>query len=127
MAAVAANSNAMAALLANSTARQAVYDSNIAWNAIVASATAKQALNNAAVEHGTNATSHTYPTGSGAGVRVAFIQQKCNGVTSYAGAGADTYSTTSTAYIDRYVRVTGLTHRISSPSYVSYVRYVIMQ
>ena len=127
MAAVAASSTAMAAVLNSATARKAVYDSDTAWNAIAGSATAKAALLASSVEHSTNSTSHVYPPGSGAGVRAALLQQRCNGYYSNAGANADTYSTTSTSYIDRYVRVTGLTHRINNNSYYSYIKYIIMQ
>ena len=140
MAAVAASSTAMAAVIASSTAMNAVlnsatalvavYDSNTAWNAVVVSATAKAALLARGTEHITSSSSHVYPPGSSAGVRVALLEQSRDGaITSYAGANADTYSTTSTSYIDRYVRVTGLTHRVSQigASNRSYIKYIIMQ
>lgn len=141
MAAVAASSTAMAAVIASSTAmnavlnsaeaRRAVYDRDTAWNAVVASATAKAALLARGTEHITSSPSHVYPPGYSAGVRVALLQQSRDGggITSYAGANADTYSTTSTSYIDRYVRVTGLTHRVSQggASNRSYIKYFIMQ
>ena len=127
MAAVAASSTAMAAVVNSDVARKLVYDSNTAWNAIAKSATAKAALLASSVEYSTSSSSHVYPPGSGAGVRGALLQQRreTNGA-SFAGTSADTYSTTSATYIDRYVRVTGLTHRNSS-SYTSYVKYIIMQ
>ena len=141
MAAVAASSTAMAAVMASSTAmnavlnstvaRSAVYDRDTAWNAVVASATAKAALLASSTEHQTKSPSHVYPTGSDYAVRVVLLQQRRDGggTTSYAGANADTYSTTSTNYIDRYVRVTGLTHRVSQSgaSNISYIKYIIMQ
>ena len=127
MAAVAASSTAMAAVLNSATARKAVYDSDTAWNAVVGSATAKAALLAISTEHSTSSASHVYPTGSSAGVRVAFLQQITGGGASYAGANADTYSTTTGGYVDRYVRVTGLTHRISNSNYYSLVKYIIMQ
>ena len=123
MTAVAASSATMTAVLNSAVARSAVYDSDTAWNAVVASATAKTVLLARSVEHSTGSTSHVYPPGSGAGVRVALLQQRSGG-TSYAGASADTYTTTSSSYIDRYVRVTGLTHRSSNGSYI---KYIIMQ
>ena len=130
MAAVAASSTAMSAVLTSAAARRAVYDSNTAWNSVVSSATAKAALLASSREHQANSSSHAYPTGSDFAVRVALLQQSRDGaITSYAGANADTYSTTSTNYIDRYVRVTGLTHRVSQSgaSNISYIKYIIMQ
>ncbi len=127
MAAVAASSTAMDAVVNSDVARKLVYDSNTAWNAVVGSATAKAALLARSKEHSTSSSSHIYPTGSSADVRVAFLQQARGGGTSYAGANADTYSATSSSYIDRYVRVTGLTHRTIAGGYTSYVKYIIMQ
>ncbi|BEP96261.1 hypothetical protein GmRootA79_46450 [Acidovorax sp. A79] len=126
---IAASANAMAAILASATARAAVYDSTVAWNAIAAAPAARAALSNVAVQHNTSASTHTYPTGVAAGVRVAFIQQRTtsSGYPSFAGASADTYATASVTFIDRYVRVTGLTHRIENVSFGTYVRYVVMQ
>lgn len=131
MAAVIASSTAMNAVLNSATARSAVYDSNTAWNAVVDSATAKALLLARSTWHQTKESIHDYPTGSDLGVRVAFLQQSRGGatITSYAGANADTYSATSGTYIDRYVRVTGLTHRVSQTgaSNFSYIKYIIMQ
>ena len=131
MSAVIASSTAMTAVIASSTAmaRRAVYDSDLAWNAVLASATAKTVLLASSWEYETNSSSHVYPPGSSAGVRVALLQQKTSSSTysSRAGANADTYSTTSNTYIDRYVRVTGMTHRSSSSSGYSYIKYIIMQ
>ena len=128
MAAVAASSTAMAAVLNSATARKAVYDSDTAWDAIISSSTAKSALLSGSVEHIASSTSHVYPTGSGAGVRAVLVQQlSSSSRTSYAGANADTYVTSSSSYIDRYVRVTGLTHRSNTTSYPSYIKYIIMQ
>lgn len=128
MAAVAANSTAMAAVLNSATARKAVYDSDTAWNNIVGSAIAKVALLAKGESQSTSSTSHVYPTGSAASVRVVLLQQATSySNSSYAGARADTYSTTGTEWIDRYLRVTGLTHRSSSSGYSSYVKYIIMQ
>ena len=129
MAAVAASSTAMTAVLNSATARIAVYDSDTAWNAVVGSNTAKTVLLASSTEHSTGSISHVYPTGSSAGVRAVLVQQKSSIApkVSYAGANANTYSTSSTAYIDRYVRVTGLTHRISNIDTYSYINYIIMQ
>ena len=118
----------MAAVLDSSVARIAVYDSDTAWNAIVTSSTGKAALLAKSSIHSTTNPNHNYPTGSGNGVRAALIQQASSSTrTSYAGANADTYVTSSTAYIDRYVRVTGLTHRISISGFSSSIKYIIMQ
>jgi hypothetical protein len=69
-----------------------------------------------------------YPTGVALGFRTVLVQQKvANGGQSMAGASADTYVTTSTSYIDRYVRVTSLTHRGSSAGSQSGIRFVVMQ
>ncbi len=129
MTAVAASSTAMAAVLNFAAARTALYDSEIAWNAVVGSATAKAALLAISTEHSTNSTTHVYPTGSDVWVRTVLVQQRRNNYTSYAGVNADTYGTSSFSYIDRYVRVTGLTHRISNSTSTStsYIKYVIMQ
>ena len=129
MAAVAASSTAMAAVLNSAEARKAVYDSDTAWNAFLANATAKAALLAGSVEHTTGSTSRDYPLGSGVGVRVAFIQQKTSSVssTSWAGPNTGTYSTSSTTYIDRYVRVTRLTHYSNNTNGYSTIKYIIMQ
>lgn len=129
MSAVAASSTAMAAVLNSATARRAVYDSDIAWDNIVGSATAKAALLASSTEHITNSTSHGHPLGSDVGVRTVLVQQKSSDYTyaSHAGAKTDTYSIAVNVYVDRYVRVTGLTHRTSSASSPSYVKYIIMQ
>ncbi len=128
MAAVIASSTALNAVLNSATARKAVYDSDTAWNAIASSATAKSILLSKSVEHSTSSRNHNYPINSGAGVRAVLVQQEATGgYTSYAGANADTYSTSSTTYIDRYMRVTGLTHRSSSSYGTSYIKYIIME
>lgn len=116
-------------MLSSVAARSAVYDSDTAWNAVVASTTAKAALLSSSSEHIINSTTHTYPTGSSAGVRAVLVQQKSSSdqYPCYAGASTDTYSTRSTNFIDRYVRVTGLTHRIHSINHYSYLNYIIMQ
>jgi len=129
MGVIAASANAMAIVLASANARTAVYDSTVAWDAIAVAPAARTALSNVAVLHNTSVASHTYPTGVAAGVRVAFVQQKTTlpGYPSIAGANVDTYSTASTVFIDRYVRVSGLTHRIDYSGGSSSVRYVVMQ
>ena len=129
MTAVAASSTAMSAVLNSATARSAVYDSDAAWDDVLANATAKAALLASGVEHSTNSTTREYPLGSRSGVRVVLVQQKTSSVsyTSAAGPNADTYVTSSTAYIDRYVRVTRLTHRSSNSNGYSYIKYIIMQ
>lgn len=128
MSAVAASYNAMTAVLNSATARRAVYDSDIAWNVVVGSATAKAALLASSWTDTTQSTMHIYPSGSGNGVRAVLLQQRSSSSGgSYVGANADTYLTNSTTYVDRYVRVTGLTHRSNSSGYSSYIKYIIMQ
>lgn len=129
MGVLAASANAMAIILASANARSAVYDSTTAWDAITAAPVGRAALSTASTVHNVAAVDHTYPTGVAAGVRVAFVQQKtsASAYMSYAGANADTYSTNSMAFVDRYFRVTGLTHRSASASGTSSVRYVVMQ
>lgn len=127
MAAVAASFTAMPAVLNSSAARIAVYDSDTAWDVVVSTATAKAALLARSTEHITNSKSHIYPPGSGNGVRAVLLQQRSDANSiSLAGANADTYTITSTTYIDRYARVTGLTHRTSN-NYPASIKYIIMQ
>ena len=118
-----------AAVLNSAGARRAVYDSGTAWNSFVSNVTAKTLLLDISMEHSTKSGSHVRPTDISSGVRAVLVQQKTSGAyISHAGANADTYSTESSYYIDRYVRVTGLAHRIStSGSIQSFIKYVIMQ
>ncbi|WP_010465881.1 hypothetical protein [Acidovorax radicis] len=129
MGVIAASANAMAVILATANARMAVYDTTVAWDAIAAAPAARTALSNVAVLHSTSLAAYTYPPGVAAGIRAVLVQQKTSsaGYPSIAGASADTYTTVSLAYIDRYVRVTGLTHRIDYTGASSSVRYVVMQ
>lgn len=126
--AVLASATASAALVTSGAMRAALYDNETAWAAWVASANGRNALNAIALEHSLVATTHTYPTGVGVGMRVILTQQKAVGTTpqSSAGQSVDTYVTTSTTYIDRYVRVVGLTHKSNGASTTSWVRYVIL-
>jgi len=130
MAAVMASATAPAALLVSAAFRAAIYDNEGAWTPFIAKASVRSALNDLAVEHISTVATHTYPTASGPGIRVVLVQRRTavsGAPQSFAGAGFDTYVTTSTTYIDRYVRVTGLTHRASSSGITSAVRYVLMQ
>lgn len=129
MGVIAASANAMAIILASANARMAMYDTTVAWDAIAAAPVARTALSNVAALHATSLAAYTYPPGVAAGVRTVLVQQKTStaGYPSIAGASADTYLTTSLAYIDRYVRVTGLTHRIDYSGASTTVRYVVMQ
>lgn len=129
MAVIAASNTAMPILLANANARTALYDGTTAWDALAAAPVARAAMDAVAQEHSTTSITHVYPTGVAAGVKVAFLRQKASSVSyqSAAGTSADTYTTTSTAYIDRYVRVIGLTHRVANSQGNSMVRYLIVQ
>ncbi|GIX31366.1 MAG: hypothetical protein KatS3mg124_1838 [Porticoccaceae bacterium] len=120
--------NAMSVILSASIARVAVYDSDVAWAAIAASQTARDRLKTSATTHSTASTAHVHPAGVTATSRVVLLEQKAgdSSATSYAGANADTYATNSTTYIERFARVTGLTHRTSDPNYNSYVRFRVM-
>ena len=125
MAAVVGSATATSALLTSSAFRCALYDNDTAWAAWAASANGRNALSAIASEHSMNSTSHVFPAGIATGIRVFLLQQKASSGTSYAGANADTYTTTSAAYIDRNLRVSGLTHRSSGTSSISSIRYVI--
>jgi hypothetical protein len=81
--------------------------------------------------HSTNNPVHIYPIGTGYGstTRVYFLRQSDNGPGIYdvfAGALADTYVTRAGTWVNRYVKVTGLSHR-SSTSYLSYIQFLVMQ
>lgn len=127
MTAVLANATAAGALLASSAARVALYDHETAWGLLVASANGRNAISALAVEHTNGATTLVMPPGVAVGTRVVLVQQKISaaGPTSHAGTGADTYSTTSTAYVDRYVRVAGVGHRTTTAAGASQIRYLI--
>ena len=126
--AVLASATASAAVVTNRAFLSALYDSENAWAAWVASANGRNALNGIAQETSLVNTTHTYPPGLGHGVRVILTQQKAVGTTplSHAGQSADTYVTSSQTYIDRYVRITGLTHRTNGASTTSWLRYVVL-
>lgn len=131
VAAVIATSAAATQLLGNRAARAALYDHETAWETFVASANGKTALAAvAAAEHANATITHVYPPGVGVSTRAVLVSQRqiTSGVVAFAGAMADTYTTSVLAAVDRYVRVTGLTHRNASGSNGgSYIRYVVMQ
>ncbi|HTH12214.1 MAG TPA: hypothetical protein VMA55_21800 [Acidovorax sp.] len=128
MTALVGSATAPGVLLSSAPARVALYDNETAWALFTASANARAALSAVAVEHLTTSATMVYPPGVALGFRAALIQQKVgNTGQSMAGAGVDTYATSSFAYIDRYVRVTSLMHRGSLTGANSYVRYVVMQ
>jgi len=129
MAALVGSATAPGVLLTSGTARAALYDNDTAWGLFAASVNGRAALSAIAVEHSTNVGSFVYPAGLHASTRAVLVQQKATGggSTSFAGAQADTYTTTSTVYIDRYARVTGLAHRATSASVSSQIRFVLMQ
>ncbi|WP_343734504.1 hypothetical protein [Acidovorax sp.] len=128
MTAVLGSATACGALLTSSAFRGALYDNETAWALWVASANGRNALSAIAAEHANATSTHVSPAGIGTGTRVMLVQQKATGTTqtSYAGSNADTYTTSSLAYIDRYVRVPGLTHRSAGASSTSWIRYVIV-
>lgn len=125
---LAAGAGAISSVLAISAVRTAVYDSETGWAALVASATGKAALAALMRENTTTSTVHTYPPGVGASTRAVLVSQKSNitAKLSYAGAFADTYTTMDMNFIDRYVRISGLSHRTST-SGSGTIRYVVMQ
>lgn len=128
MTAVLGSATACGALLTSSAFRAALYDNDTAWALWVASANGRAALSAIAAEHSITGVPMVSPIGISTGMRVILVQQKTAGSSpvSYAGSGVDTYSTSSLAYIDRYVRVPGLTHRSAGASSTSWVRYVIV-
>lgn len=124
---LAAGAAAISPMLSFPEMRTAVYDNATAFASLVASAEGKSALSGLMLSHNTNSTTHVYPTGVNATTRTVLISQRATSSMSYAGAVADTYSTSSSAYVDRFVRVTGLTHRIGSSASTSGINYVVMQ
>lgn len=126
---LAAGAAAISSVLSIGAVRTAVFNSETAFNTLVASAAGKAALNSMASEHTINTGTHVYPTGVNAASRTVLVSQKTSNsaAPSYAGALADTYTCTSTTFLERYVRITGLTHRATSSSYQSTIRYVLMQ
>lgn len=129
MVAVLASATAPGVLLVSGTARAAIYDNETAWSLWAASANGRSALSAIAVEHSTNVAGFVYPAGLSGTTRAVLVQQKATGggSVSYAGALADTYTTSSSVYIDRYARVTGLAHRATSTAVSSQIRFVLMQ
>lgn len=128
MNAVVGSATAPGALLTSAAARAALYDNETAWAMFIASANGRNALSAVAQENTHSSVSFMFPAGIGVSTRAVLLQQKSStaSLTSIAGAGVDTYVTSSTAYIDRNVRVTGLMHRAGG-SANSTVRYVVMQ
>jgi hypothetical protein len=128
MTAVLGSATACSALVTSSAFRSALYDNDTAWALWVASANGRNALSAIATEHANAGAANVSPVGIGTGTRVMLVQQKASGTSpaSYAGSNADTYTTSSLAYIDRYVRVSGLTHRSNGAAATSWIRYVIV-
>lgn len=128
---LAAGASAMVTVLAVRAVRTAIYLNDVAFNALVASANGKSALNSIAVEHENTTTTHVYPPGVNAATRTVFVSQRAiANIASYAGMSADTYlaaANSSRPWIERYVRLTGLTHRTSSAGPASTIRYVVME
>jgi hypothetical protein len=125
MAAVAESNDSLIAVFGTSTARQKVYDASNAVNVLAASVNAKtymlsidQTSNNSTASHVSVNTGRTILT-----------TQKINNATytSFAGANADTYSTQSVTAVDRFVKVTNLTHRSNSSGQASTVTYISME
>lgn len=128
---LAAGAAAISSVLSIGAVRTAVFNSDTAFNTLVASDAGKNALNSMASEHLNIATTHVYPPGVNAASRTVLVSQKSGGASykSHAGASEDTYTCTSATFLDRYVRITGLTHRAGATGSLSYstIRYVVMQ
>lgn len=122
--AIGASNNALAAVFASSTARVAVYDHATALATLTAIANVQTYLKTIDTEHQTSSTSHTSANTG----RTLLVTQWAlhTAYASYAGASADTYVTTSTSPVDRFVKVMNLTHRAGHSSYYSYVTYIDM-
>lgn len=124
LAEIGASNTALAALFASSAARVALYDHASALTTLTNITNVRTYLLAAYPNFTTdNSTSHVSVN---AGRTLLLRQKAAGGATSYAGAGADTYTTTSTSAVDRFVKVSGLTQRTSSSSYHSAVQYVDM-
>lgn len=125
---LAAGADAMATVLTIRAVRTAIYDSDTAFASLIASANGKAALNSIAIEHNNTTTTHAYPTGVNAAIRTVLISnRRFASAISWAGISADTYGATTIEFVDRYVRLKGLTHRISATGNTSVVRYVVME
>lgn len=124
LAEIGASNTALAALFASSAVRVALYDHASALTTLTNITNVRTYLLAAYPNFTTtNSTSHVSVN---AGRTLLLSQKASGGATSYAGAGADTYTTTSTGGVDRFVKVSGLTQRTSSSSYYSAVQYVDM-
>lgn len=125
MTAVTASTSAMNAMFANATAKTALYDSTLASDAIFASASAKAYLVSIAQNSQNLAT-----TGVAANIgKTYFLQQRAGGgINALAGnsSSSSTYQTASTAYVDRFVKLTSLYHRTSNVASASFVTFVDM-
>lgn len=121
----------MAAVIASSTARIVMYDNDAFWAVVATSSVARSELLEVALEHSTASATHTHPSGVTGLTRVALLQQRISIGTreSHAGSGVDTYSTSSSAWLNRFARTQGLTHRVNTTNNlpVSWVRYVVME
>lgn len=118
-------------LLESRAARAALYDHESAWGMFVATVIGKAALSWAtlkAAAHSTSGTTHVYPPGVGIATRAVLItQQGTSTAQSAAGANENTYIASAGQAVERYVRVKGLTHRISSGSGTSVINYIVME
>lgn len=123
-----AGASAVETLFAVAAVRVAIYDNEIAWSKFIATDVGKSALMNRELTHSTNSTAHVNPTGVNQASKVVLTGQasSTSALNSYAGFFFDAYVTNQTGVLRRYVRVTGLTHRISG-SGTSSIRYVPMQ
>ena len=124
MTAVANANAALAAIFGVMTARTALYDSAQASAIVLASANARAYMVSIAQTSTVQGTAHqSANTG-----RTILVQQRSvsSSFLSHAGASADTYSTNSTALIDRFVKVSNLTHRAAGSSSYSVVTYLDM-
>ncbi len=120
LAAIGASNTALADVFASSTARVALYDHATALATLTAIANVQTYLKTIDVQASTNNTAHTSANTG----RTLLVTQWGGGVTVYAGASDDAYSTVST--VDRFVKVMNLTHRTSNGGFASFVTYIDM-
>lgn len=111
MAVIAESNTLLGIVFGSATPKTALYDVPAAQTVLFASANAKAYMVSIAATAST-ASSSNVSVNTG---KTFFIQQRVTGgsATSYAGVSADTYTTASSTFVDRFVALTGLTHRQS--------------
>ena len=124
LSAIGASNTALADVFASSTARVALYDHATALATLTDIANVQTYLKTIDVHASTYNTTHT---AANTGRTLLVTQWIFSALaTSCAGASIDTYQTTSTVAVDRFAKVTNLTHRTNSASYASSVTYIDM-